>query len=200
LRTVERAHLAGHLAVGGGIENGSTTRAVDWAAFFCEYAPFMGPVPRGAVPAIPGNNSAYDRRLLDRLRPELQAEVWESFWHRRMQELGVVFHSDPEMAVLHKKSFGYSYFLSQRYHYSRSFAAMRLKGVSWWKRGAYACATLLLPPLLLGRITAAVAGKGRLGLQFARSAPALCTFLVSWAVGEGVGALLGPGKSLQRVD
>lgn len=199
-QAIARAHQAGYQAIGGPVENGSVERAVDWAVFFCEYARFMAPVAHGVVHEIPGNNSAYDRRLLEALGPELRAEVWDSFLHARMRELGVVFHSDPEMIMLHKKEFGYVYFLSQRFHYSRSFAGMRLTGARWWKRAFYAAATLALPAVLLGRITATVVRKGRHVREFVRSLPALCTFVVSWAVGEWVGAVLGPGHSLRYVE
>lgn len=199
-RAIARSIEAGHEAVGGPVENGCTERTVDWAVFFCEYARFMGPAPRGVVDEIAGNNGAYSRRVLDRLGPELGAEVWESFLHARMRELGVAFHSEPEMLVSHKKSFGFGYFLSQRYHYSRSFAGMRLRGAPWWKRLGYAGAATLLPGLLLGRIAAVVLRKGRHLGPFLRGLPSLGVFLVGWAVGEGVGALLGPGRSLQRVE
>jgi len=200
LKAVVRAYQAGHQVVSGPVENGCLQRAVDWAAFFCEYTRFMGPVPDGIVTEVAGNNSAYDRRLFEQLRPELEAEAWESAWHVRLRELGVTLYSDPEMVVLHKKSFGYGYFASQRYHYSRSFAGMRLRAAPVWKRGLYALATSLLPGVLLCRIVSAVLRKGRHGREFLRSLPVLATFLVVWAVGEAVGALLGPGDSLQRVE
>ena len=41
-------------AVGGGVENGSTERIVDWAVFFCEYSQHMSPVPEGPSDFIPG--------------------------------------------------------------------------------------------------------------------------------------------------
>jgi glycosyl transferase family 2 len=200
LQAIARQREAGALVVGGAVENGSVERTVDWAAFFCEYARFMPPVPRGVVREITGNNSVYDRGLLERLGPEARAEVWESFLHDRMRVLGVPFQSDPDLVVIHKKSFGYLRFLAQRYHYSRSFAGMRLRGSPWWKRMGYACATPLLPPLLMGRMAAAVARKRRHGARFVQAAPVLATFLVSWAWGEAVGALLGPGRSLERVE
>jgi glycosyltransferase involved in cell wall biosynthesis len=199
LQAIERAYDAGHQAIGGPVENGCIDRIVDWAAFFCEYARFCGPAPRGPVPEIPGNNAAFDRCLFERLQPELHAEAWESFWLARMRAEGVAFHSVPEMAVLHKISFGYGEFLAQRYHYSRSFAGMRLCGAHWWKKISYAAATLLLPGLLLARLVMIIGRKRQHWKHFACSLPVLVTFLVSWAVGEGVGALFGPGRSLQRV-
>ena len=200
LQAIGRQSEAGHLVIGGAVRNGSVDRTIDWAVFFCEYARFMPPVPRGVVAEITGNNSVYDRGVLDRLGPEVQEEVWESFLHDRMRALGVPFHSDPDLVVTHKKRFGYLYFLAQRYHYSRSFAGMRMKGSPWWKRVGYACATPLLPGLLMGRMAATVARKRRHGARFLQASPAIATFLVSWAWGEAVGALLGPGQSLQRVE
>ena len=200
LRAIARQREAGTQVVGGGVENGSVERAVDWAAFFCEYARFMPPVPRGEVREIAGNNTVYDSAILARLGPEARAEAWESFLHARMRALGVPFRSDPDLLVVHKKSFGYLEFLSQRYHYSRSFAGLRLRGSPWWKRVGYACATPLLPPLLMGRLIGTVARKRRHGARFARAAPVLGTFFLSWAFGEAAGALFGPGRSLERVE
>lgn len=200
LLAIARAHQAGHRAIGGAVENASIERIIDWAVFFCEYARFMPPVPRGLVSEITGNNSAYDRRLLDRLGNGLQAEVWESFLHARLRELGASFYSEPEMLVFHQKEFGFRYFLSQRYHYSRSFAGMRVREWPWWKRLAYACATPLLPPLLLARMIRTVYKKRRNWREFDLALPHMVTFLVSWGWGEAVGALLGPGASLERVE
>jgi glycosyltransferase involved in cell wall biosynthesis len=190
----------GALVVGGAVENGSVEHVVDWAAFFCEYAQFMPPVPRGEVTAITGNNTVYDRATVERLGPQAHEEAWESFLHARLRAIGVALHSDPDMVVTHKKRSRYLYFLGQRYHYSRSFAGIRLRGFPWWKRVGYAFATPLLPPLLMARIMGAVARKRRHGARFVQAAPVLATFLVSWAWGEAVGALLGPGRSLERVE
>jgi GT2 family glycosyltransferase len=200
LQTIERAHREGHQAIGGAVANGARERIVDWAVFFCEYAKFMPPVPRGVVHEITGNNSVYDREVLARLGSELHAEVWESFLHQRMRELGVPFWSEPDLLVSHKKEFGFGYFLSQRYHYSRSFAGTRMQRASVWKRLAYACAMPLLPGLLMARMARLVASKPGHGALFLKATPVIATFLVSWAWGEAVGALLGPGDSLARVE
>ena len=126
--------------------------------------------------------------------------MWESFLHRRMKELGVEFYCEPELTVCHKKEFGFGYFMTQRYHYSKSFAGMRLAGARRWKRLAYACATPLLPALLMARIVATVWRKGRHRATLLRAVPLIGTFVISWAWGEAAGALLGPGDSLSRVE
>ena len=200
IEVVARAHEAGVEALGGAVENGSTERLVDWAVFFCEYARFMPPVARGVVPEITGNNSVYHRRVLERLGEALDEEVWESFLHQKLHEAGVEFHCDPDLLVSHKKEFGFGYFLSQRYHYSRSFAGMRMERARWWMRLAYAVSTPALPPLLAYRIGRTVWGKGRHRGTLLRTIPVLGIFLLMWAWGEAVGALLGPGDSLEKVE
>ena len=42
--------------------------------------------------------------------------------------------------------------------------------------------------------------KRRHAKEFLLSLPLICPFLLSWAWGEAVGALLGPGTSLERVQ
>jgi glycosyltransferase involved in cell wall biosynthesis len=200
IEVIARAHAAGHQAIGGAVENGSRERLVDWAVFFCEYARFMPPIPRGVVAEITGNNSVYERGVLEQLGPELENEVWESFMHQRLRDLGVEFYCDPDLLVSHKKEFGFFYFLSQRYHYSRSFAGMRLAGESLWKRLAYVAATPALPPLLALRIGRTVWSKKKYRGTLIKTLPVLGVFLLMWAWGEAVGAALGPGDSLSRVE
>jgi glycosyltransferase involved in cell wall biosynthesis len=198
LLAIDRARQGGHRVIGGAVENGSVERVVDWAAFFCEYARFMPPVRGGEVEEVAGNNVVYDRALLAELGA-LEAS-WEFFLHGRLKERGVRFFCEPALLVSHRKEFGFRYFLAQRYHYSRSFAGMRLSGAPWWRCLGYALATPLLPLVLFARITWAVAQKGRHGMRFLQSAPVLVVFLASWAWGEAVGALAGPGDSLAQVE
>jgi GT2 family glycosyltransferase len=198
--SIRRAHEAGHRAIGSGVENGAVERVIDWAVFFCEYAKFMPPVPGGIGVEIPGNCAVYDREALALVGPEIHQEVWESFIHRRLAEQGVDFFCDPEMTVSHKREFPFNYFMSQRYHYSRSFAGMRLEKAPWSRRLLYACATPLLPPLLLWRMATTIRRKGRRQKEFVSALPFIGIFLLSWAWGEWIGALRGPGDSLARVE
>jgi uncharacterized membrane protein YhhN len=90
--------------------------------------------------------------------------------------------------------------VDQRYNYSRSFAGMRLAGASWGKRIVYAAGTFFLPPLLFLRTAGAIASRRRHWGTFVAAAPILAVFLLAWAWGEAVGALAGPGDSLQKVE
>jgi glycosyltransferase involved in cell wall biosynthesis len=200
LEGIQRLHMAGHQVMGGPVENAAVARITDWAVFFCEYAHFMSPTPHGVVSSVAGSNAVYDRRALERVGPSLHDEVWEGFLHQKLAALGIPFYCDPALTVYHKKVFGFWYFMSQRYHYSRSFAGTRLAGGPAWKRLAYFGATALLPPLLLWRMATTIWPKRDHRSTFLATVPLMCAFLVSYAWGEAVGAVLGPGDSLARVE
>ena len=196
-RAALRGYGEGRRVMGGPVENGATRRLVDWAAFYIEYAPFLPPSPPGLVA---GSAAVYDGDLLRATLKETGDDVWEMFVHARMKARGEDFHSDPELGVSHDKEFAFGYFVSQRYHYSRSFAAMRLRGAPLWKRAAYAAATPLLVPLVLARLARTVLFKEGHRARFLLALPLVLAFLMSYAWGEAVGALAGPGDSLARVE
>lgn len=194
------AHRSGHPVIGGVVENGSTARVVDWAAFLCEYAPFVPPVERGPASTLPGNNAAYDRAVLARLTDAIAGGAWDGLLHERIRALGVPLWAEPSLRVSNQKEYRFTAFLSQRYHAGRAFAAKRLASVPPWRRFAYACATPLLPPWLFARLVATVARKRRHRMRLLAAAPFIVTFLVSGAAGEAMGALFGGGDSLERLE
>lgn len=196
-----RAHASGeYTAVGGPVENACDERLVDRAVFLCEYSGTMLPAPEGEVDGVPGNNVAYRREAFQAVDPATLAGCWEFFIHEEMKKGGARFRSVPAMVLDHKKEFGFLYFLSQRFHYSRSFAGMRRSRVSPPKRLLYALASPALAPLMLYRTARQVQEKGREQKTFLASLPMLTAFMISYAVGEGVGYLFGPGNSLLKVE
>jgi GT2 family glycosyltransferase len=195
-----KAHQLGYEAVGGAVENGSVDRLVDWAVFLCEYSHTMLPIPHGEVKDITGNNVSYKRELLEKIDESIKRNYWEFFLHEEMRRIGAKFLSVPSIVVSHKKEFGFFYFILQRYHYSRSFAGMRRERVPWPKRGLYLFCSPLLVVLLIWRIAQQVIRKRRYYKEFALSLPVLGIFMISYAVGEFVGYLLGSGQSLLKVE
>jgi hypothetical protein len=197
-----RAHEIHFGAVGGAVENHkSITRVIDWAVFFCEYSRYMNPIPAGEVSDIPGNNATYRREFLEYVADMLEGgQFWESFLNAKLQSRGIKLFSDPSIIVFHKKEFGLGYFISQRYHYSRSYTQMRTASSSVWKKVLYAGFCPLLPILLVYRITSCVVRKRvHLGM-FVRAFPLIVFFTTIWAWGEFVGYVFGPGLSLLKVD
>jgi glycosyltransferase involved in cell wall biosynthesis len=196
------AHETRSGVIGGAVENDpSIARVVDWAVFFCEYGRYMSPVPDGEVVDLPGNNVSYRREFLAPISDLLEGgRWWEGDLHARLRERGVRLYSDPSIVVYHKKEFGLGYFLSQRYHYSRSYAGGRSQESPVLKKLVRAALCSVLPPILTVRIARWVVGKRRHIRMLLRTLPLILLFTIVWAWGELIGHLFGPGDSLMRVE
>ena len=192
------AHEKGHHVVGGPIRNVVTERTRDWAAFFCEYSAFMEPLPEGETDALTGMNVAYDREAIAAMEDLLRKGRWEGWLHERMRERGIGLHCAGGMVLEHDKDFGLGEFLSQRWHYSRSYAGMRNESLGR-RRWLYALGAPLLPPVLYWRMARNVFSRGLRRREFLIATPLIVLYLVVWAAGEAVGYSFGGGRSLLRV-
>jgi hypothetical protein len=197
-RAAVDAHEHGHSVVGGPIRNVATARVRDWAAFFCEYSAFMEPLPQGEVGALTGMNVAYDRRAIDAMDDLLRKGVWEGWLHARLRERGIGLYCAADMVLEHEKDFGLGEFLSQRWHYSRSYAGMRSEGLGR-RRYLYALASPLLPPVLYWRMAKNVFSRGRRRREFLVATPLILLCVCVWAAGEAIGYAFGGGRSLLKV-
>ncbi len=193
------AHEGPWGAVGGPVENGKAG-LVNWAVYFCEYASYMGPMIEGETSDLPGNNIAYKRPHLMRHAKELDQGKWESWINDRLRADGVPIASINSMVVHHIKTFRLGYFLTQRFHFARSYAGMRRGEQSWAKRLVYGFGSLVLPALLSVRVARTVVAKRRHLGRFLQVSPLVAFFLTVGAVGEMVGYLFGSGQSLDRVE
>jgi hypothetical protein len=187
------------VVVGGAIENAAVNRLVDWAAFLCEYSHCIPPLPEGKTDWLPGNNVIYPKALLTRYSSALGRGQWENRLHDAMRQDGIDLVCRPEIRVGHKKHYTVGEYVSQRYLYARSYAGARVAGAPLARRLAYGVAAMALPPLLMVRTVSRVLSKRRHRAQLVRSLPLLCVFVFSWAFGEMVGYVAGPGDSLARV-
>jgi GT2 family glycosyltransferase len=188
-----------HAAIAGAVENGSTERAIDWAHYLCEYSATSLPLPRGEAADIAGNSTGYKRAALESVGASAGPPRWESFLHERLRQRGYRFYCDPDLYVIHRISFSLGDLLGQRFHYSRSFAAMRREDGSAAARLVWLVGSLLLPPVILARITRQTLRKRRYGRELARAWPFLCLLSLAWGFGEFVGYIAGPGRSLEKV-
>lgn len=198
-RLVAAQERTGWAAVGGGVKNASTRRLVDWAVFMCEYSGNMYPVPEGPSVGIPGMNVVYDMEALGELRGIFAEGLWENFLHDRLRAAGHEMGMAADVVVGHHKYFTVPMFMSERFHYSRSFAGMRMQGQGPAKRMSWAAMSLGLPPLLMARMARNVAAKDGYTGWYLRSLPLVALFSTAWAAGEFWGYLTGPGDSLLRV-
>lgn len=196
--SVTTAHAAGHSVVGGPIRNVATRRIRDWAAFFCEYSRFMEPLVEGPIDDLTGMNVSYDRAALAAVDDLLREGRWETWLHPRLRERGFELYCAAAMVLEHDKDFGLGEFLSQRWHYSRSYAGMR-NATLGGKRWLYALGAPLLPPVLYYRIARNVFARGQYGRQFLLATPLVVAYTITWAIGEAVGYVAGGGDSLLEV-
>ncbi|MFQ5689193.1 MAG: glycosyltransferase family 2 protein [Gemmatimonadota bacterium] len=192
------AHGQGAEVVGGSVENGATERWSDWAAFLCEYSHCLDP-KAGPAEWLTGNNVTYRRELLERYRRVILEGGWENRLHDALRADGITLLCRPDIRVLHDKHFSVRGYLEQRYLYSRAYAGARVEGCGAITRLGYAAGALLLPPVLALRIISGVRKSGRYGAELIRSLPLLPIFVGSWALGELVGSVAGPGDALGRV-
>ncbi len=193
------AHEGPWGAVGGPVENGKDD-LINWAVYFCEYAPYMGPLAEGETHDLPGNNIAYKRPHLLRHARVLDDGKWESWINDNLRADGVPIAAVNAMVVRHIKSFRLGYFLNQRFHFARSYAGMRRVDQTWLKRLVYGLGSLALPALLSARVARIVLGKRRELGRFVLVSPLVVLFLTVGACGEMAGYLLGPGASLDKVE
>lgn len=196
----KKVHADGYPVAGGSVQNGCTTRIVDWAAFLCEYSAFMPPIASDEVDYVAGNNVSYSRDAIEQVSQNTKSDFWEYFLQIALKERGHRFYSSPSISVVHKKEFGFLYFLSQRFHYSRSFAAMRSSRSSFSKNMVLLAYTAISPFHLTWKIILNVFRKKKHRKELALSLPILAVFMCSYALGELVGQVFGPGNSLQKVE
>jgi len=186
--------------VGGAIEPARFDRLVDWAVFICEYHSAMLPFQLSEDRGLPGNNSAYRKSSLEALDASLLNNYWESFIQSELRARGERLLVVPSIVVCKEKRFTFTYFMRQRFHFSRSFAGMRRTQLSNGRRLMYLAGSPLIPALMLWRIGREVFRKKRLRMHFLLSIPLLTAFLTSYAAGEFAGYLSGGGDSLSKVE
>ena len=146
-----------------------------------------------------GNNTLYDRELLESYRHVTDSGAWENRLHDAMRADGVELVCHPEIAVGHRMHYTFGEYMSQRYLFSRAFAGKRHEGSGALKRWAFGIASFALPPVLLWRIGRNLWSKQVDRALALRSMPLIGFFVLAWAFGEVVGSCFGPGDAPQKV-
>ncbi len=160
----------------------------------------MPPIAAGETAFVAGNNVSYKRTAIEKISDDIKTNYWEYFLQAELRRMNINFFAVPSLIVSHKKEFGFFYFLSQRFHYSRSFAAMRRRKSSVSKQIIYLLYAPVAPFHLTWRIVQNVRRKNRNRRELLLAFPMLFVFMVSYACGEFVGQLFGAGNSLGKVE
>jgi Glycosyl transferase family 2 len=195
---VIEAHQSANIAIGGSVEPSDYARSLDWAVFFCEYARFMRPFA-GTVPALPGNNITYKSANLKKLlESDSSGGLYEVFVNGELQKSGELLKADPSFSVRNINSWKLSNLMDVPFHHGRGFAAMRLDRKPLLSRLPFLGIAMVLPAVQVMRIGRQILAKGTHSGKFFQCLPHVGLFCVSWSVGEFVGYLLGPGRSLKE--
>ena len=175
-------------AATGPVEPGSRLSLVDWAVFFCEYAPFVPPM-RGATPSrLAGNNFGVRREVVEH-NPANQRGIRESDIHRTIAARGGIIVYASSAIVRHLRVYSLAEAICGRLRFGFDFGAASGKG---W-RPHHRLIRIALGPLALasqvGRLVWTLLRKRRLGGNFVEAAPLTVALLTAWSVGEWLGWL-----------
>jgi hypothetical protein len=184
-----RERLVADEVVAGAIEPGEGLRIVDWAEYFCRYAPDMLPFERRENPEIPGDNCAYRRDLLERTRDLYRDGFWEPEVNRALRAEGVRLWHDPGVVVFQGRSAGFGAFFRQRFEHGRAYGRQRGARFGAGRNAVGLAAAVVVPFVLVARTAGEVFRRGRCRARFALALPALLAFDAAWAAGEAIGHL-----------
>jgi hypothetical protein len=184
--------LKGYLqydAVGGAINPGDDLRLADWAEYFCRYARDMAPFAPHSCLDLPGDNAAYKRDWLDRVRPTFQDGFWEPDVHRAMAAEGATLWHAPDVVVRQGRSAGWRAFSSQRLKHGRAYGNQRGVRFTRARNVAGVLGAPLVPFVMTSRIVREVARKRRYRLRAVAALPLIFYFNLIWAAAEARGHL-----------
>lgn len=194
---VLEAHQSAAVAIGGAVEAGPYSRALDWGVYFCEYGRYMLPFPSGPASDLPGNNVSYKREALEAL-PDSSNGFYDVFVHRRWAREGRLMRLDATIVVRNMNFWRLRHVTSVPFHHGRAFGGQR--SAPWPRpfRAGLSVLALFLPLLAVARIMKNTLRRRRHLSRLFQAVPWIVSFTVSWSLGEGAGYLLGPGDSPMR--
>ncbi len=181
-------------AIGGVVENGATTRLIDWANFLIVFGPFTAPIETGTQRVISLQaNISYKRRVVPRTMSQLG--MMEFLFNRRLREQGEILMADDQLIVSHNQTWGFWGTFAAHFHNGRSIAGFRLQHISWIERCVRLGGCGILPAYLLWTTVGSVIRRRRLRKPALASLPLSALVVTCHAAGEFVGYLFGPGNS-----
>jgi hypothetical protein len=195
------------VAVGGPVAIGGALSYRQRALACCEYGRFhpsalhrlaSGRAREGAgafdVDRLPGNNVAYRKSALRAVcggdEPLLETEV-----NAALLAAGGRLRVHPDMAVEYRPDDDRGTRLGERFRHGRLYGGRRAKGASVGRRTGWLLTACLLPLVLSGRGLRAMRAAVPPRAWWAVGAW-VCGMETAWAIGEAVGYLAGPGRTL----
>ena len=186
-----KEHAQAYAAVGGAMENG-IDRPLNWALYFGDFGRYQNPVPRGPSPYVSDANVCYKREALERVADAWPDSYNEARVHGALASRGEVLALSPDVIVFqHRLNLRLMLVLIERYVWGRSFAAVRVQGVTAARRAIYAVLCPVLPFVLFLRQLGNVVRTKRNRAAFLKALPVTFLLDIVWSYGEFVGYLTG---------
>ncbi len=151
-----RSNAAG---VGGPIEPGSKLSATDRAVALLRYSGYFPPLPDLTCVDPPGDNALYRREPLMAVRSSWLEGFWEVDVHQALRERGYALTMAGSAVLTYEGGIGLASMVRQRLAHARRYGAGRSKGLGTPARLARVAVSPLVPPLLCGRIVAALRAR-----------------------------------------
>ena len=186
-----KEHAQAYAAVGGAMENG-IDRPLNWALYFGDFGRYQNPVPRGPSPYVSDANVCYKRAALERVADAWRDSYNEARVHGALASRGEVLALSPDVIVFqHRLNLRLMAVLVERYVWGRSFAAVRVQGVTAARRAIYAVLCPVLPFVLFLRQLGNVLRTKRNRAAFLKALPVTFLLDIVWSYGEFVGYVTG---------
>jgi hypothetical protein len=186
------------VAIGGVVDNGARSTAVDWASFFIANGPFAPPLSPGTPRISLQANVSYKRAALAGAASTDALGLVQHDVNHQLAAGGGTLIADEQLVVVHDQHLSWREHSAGHFHNGRTIAASRLPRLGR-RRALYAVGALGLPPVMLLRTLRAVLGKRRYTRPLLAGLPAMCWLLLCHAAGELAGYVAGPGGSPERV-
>ncbi len=182
-------------AIGGTIENGSTTTLLDWGSYFITQGPHMGPLGQRKVSFVTNEACLSQKRWAVDLLDDGDGQGVAMIFHTRaLHDQGHILRVDDRFGVDHFQSIGIYETTAIHFHNGRTIAGFRRSRMSRgdWLRVALAG---LLPAYRVGRILRTCLPKRRHTRPLLASLPWAVWCAYSAGIGHLVGYATGTGDS-----
>ena len=186
-------------AIGGAVENGTTDRLMDWAAFIVTQAPALAPLPNGAVQRTTGAaNVSLKRRAVERLPSHDGFGTIELFDLAEVAPDGETLLQDDSFVVTHYQSMGFVGTSSVEFHNGRTLGGFRRRYMDGrdWARVATAG---VLPLYRSARMVSLASRKRMPRRSLIAAIPWIVWFEYCTGAGQLLGYAAGPGDSPSKL-
>jgi hypothetical protein len=182
------------VAVGGPVDRDCGDLA-GWALTFFEYGQFFGNSGEGPQLDLPSINVSYKTRRLRDLIGEIPDEFLETSVHGWLRERGETLWREPQAVMFDVSRQPFAESVVSQYHHGRLFGGRFRHHSSSFNKFLRSAAIPIVPAILFRRILGGAFPTVR-RLQLIESSPWILLLCAAFAVGEGMGTLLGEKDSL----